>query len=288
MKTKWKILMTIFIVINVVAFIIATRLNSLKLLYGILIPIDIVVLVTVYYILKWMRKKQKWLEALDLFISKKQKELEEFPKLMINKDFYFSEFDTDYSKADEYKSIRIQHPAIDYVTERIILPYIGITVNDFTKKLLSKDLSKFEKELVIQIGTVNAIVEFARTREGIMSDYLFDAMIKRYPAFVLLFQLNERQIETAIGYLSIINMLGKRDAPLYPLEKDEGYIPTSEYGFHYCLYGAINNSIIIKSEHGRTIWHVIDELEKREKQVYKHLRKQVKEKFAEFGQRITI
>ena len=288
MKTKWKILMTIFIVINVVAFIIAAYINSLKMLYGILIPIDIVALVIIIHVFKWMQKKQKWFEALDLFISKKQKELDEFPKLMINKDFYYSNFDTSYSKAGEYKSIRIQYPAIDYVTKRLNLPYIELTVNDFTKKLLSKDLSKLEKESVVQIGTINTIVEFAKTREGILPEYLFEAMIKRYPAFVLLFQLDEKQIEKAIQSLSIINMLGKRDAPLYPLEKDEAYIPQNEYGIHYCLYGAINDSMIIKNEYGRTIWHVIDELEKEEKQIYKHLRKQVKEKFAKHGQDITI
>lgn len=235
------------------------------------------------------KRKERWFNSLDAFVFKTHSHLRTKPKIMVTKDFSFGKIDTPYSHDDEYASIREKHPAFEYVTKKTCLPYVdGMSVSRFTELLEKGETTTRQQELVVEFGTLNAIVSLAKVTKEEMPENLFNLMMKRYPAFILLFKLNEKQIEKAIEKLSIINLLGKRDSPLYPLEKGEGFIAKNEYGVNYCLYGAIGGSHIIENKNGRTIWHVIKELEEREEKPFKHLRKQVKEKFALQGQNITI
>jgi hypothetical protein len=234
-------------------------------------------------------KKANWFSALNNFVNATHDTLRATPKIMVTRDFSFGRIDTPYSHVDEYESIRKKYPAYEYVTKKICLPYVdGMSVSRFTELLENGELTSRQQEFVIEFGTLNAIISLAKTIKEEMPENLFDLMMKRYPAFVLLFNLNEKQIEKAIETLSLINLLGKRDSPFYPLEKGEAFIPTTECGINYCLYGAIDESHIIESKHGKTIWHVIKNLEESQQKPLKHLRKQVKEKFAQSGQTIII
>lgn len=234
------------------------------------------------------KRKERWVNSLDAFVFKTHSQLRTKPKIMVTKDFSFGKIYTPYSHDDEYASIRKKHPAVEYITKKVILPYVGMSVAKFTELIKDDEITIKQQELIVEIGTLDSIVDLAKYMKKEMPENLFNLMMKRYPAFVLLFKLNEKQIEKAIETLSIINLLGKRDSPFYSLEEGEWFIAKNEYGVNYCLYGAIGESHIIENKNGRTIWHVIKELEEREEKPFKHLRKQVKEKFALQGQNITI
>ncbi len=291
MKTKlsfWKINALAIVVIGLGSLALCGVTTNCFMVF---VPVSLIFMSfhwLIYKINTTKRKKKEWINALDGLVFKTHSLLRTNHRIMVRSDLIFGDFKTPYDHIEEYMSIRKKHPAVDYLSRKITLPYVGMSIARFTELIESRETSIKEKELIIEVGSLNSIVRLSKYMDEKMPENLFDLMMKRYPAFVLLFKLNEKQIEKAIETLSIVNLLGKRDLPFYPLEKGEGFIAKNEYGINYCLYGAIGDSHIIEDQNGRKIWHVIKELEVEEQKPFKHLRKQVKEKFIQHGLNITI